>query len=168
MSSTVCWPIFRKADSKTMSKPNKPKSKNQQYFTNEDWLPQISEWKGLKTAIEVTSERIINWKIQSCTQYYICSRIASAKQFAKWIRGQWSIENNLHWVADVVFREDDATNRVGHSTENLTLVRRLVMNMVNLFDPSVGLAAARRFATHEPDYLKGMLIKVFRKNVKSF
>ncbi len=89
-------------------------------------------------------------------------------QFSNWIRGHWSIENNLHWVADVVFKEDDATNKVGHSAENLTLVRRLVMNMVNLFDPSVGLAAARRFATHESEYLKGMLIKFFGKAVKSF
>ena len=42
------------------------------------------------------------------------------------------------------------------------------MNMVNLFDPSTGMAAARRFATHEPEYLKGLLIKVFTKAVKSF
>ena len=134
----------------------------------EEWLPQIEEWKGLKTAIEVTSERTIKGKTETCTQYYICSRIDSAIQFGSWIRGQWSIENNLHWVADVVFREDDATNRVGHSAENLTLVRRLVMNMVNLFDPSSGLASARRFATHESEYLKGMLVKVFGKIVKSF
>lgn len=134
----------------------------------EEWLPQIEEWKGLKTAIEVTSERTIKGKIETCTQYYICSRIGSAMQFGSWIRGQWSIENNLHWVADVVFCEDDATNKAGHSAENLTLVRRLVMNMVNLFDPSTGLAAARRFATHEPEYLKGMLVKVFGKIVKSF
>lgn len=134
----------------------------------EDWLPQIEEWKGLKTAIEVTSERTIKEKVEICTQYYICSRIGSAMQFGSWIRGQWSIENNLHWVADVIFREDDATNKAGHSAENLTLVRRLVMNMVNLFDPSTGLAAARRFATHESEYLKGMLIKVFGKVVKSF
>jgi len=68
----------------------------------------------------------------------------------------------------VVFREDGATNKAGHSAENLTLVRRLVMNMVNLFDPGIGLAAARRFATHESEYLKGLLIKVFSKTVKSF
>ena len=134
----------------------------------EEWLPQIDDWKGLKTAIEVVSERTVKGKIETCTQYYISSRIGSAQQFGYWIRRHWSIENNLHWVADVVFREDDATNKAGHSAENLTLVRRLVMNMVNLFDPSAGLAAARRFATHEPEYLKGLLIKVFTKIVKSF
>jgi predicted transposase YbfD/YdcC len=134
----------------------------------EEWLPQVDDWKGLKTAVEVVSERIVGEKIETCTQYYISSRIDSAKQFGSWIRGQWTIENKLHWVADVVFREDDAANKVGHSAENLTLVRRLVMNMVNLFDPSTGLAAARRFATHEPEYLKGLLVKVFTKPVKSF
>ena len=80
----------------------------------------------------------------------------------------WSTHHNLHWVADVVFREDDASNKAGYSAENLTLIRRLVMNMVNLFDPSTGLAAARRFATHEPEYLKGILIKVFTEPVKFF
>ena len=134
----------------------------------EEWLPQIDDWKGLKTAIEVVSERTVKGKVETCTQYYISSRVGSAKAFGSWIRGQWSIENNLHWVADVVFREDDATNKAGHSAENLTLVRRLVMNMVNLFDPATGMAAARRFATHESDYLKGLLIKVFSKTVKSF
>jgi hypothetical protein len=68
----------------------------------------------------------------------------------------------------VIFREDEATNRVGHSAENLTLIRRIVMNMVNTFDPSAGLAAARRFAIHEPEYLKGMLVKVFGGSIKSF
>ena len=101
----------------------------------EEWLPQIDDWKGLKMAVEVVSERIIKGKVETCTQYYISSRIGSARQFGSWIRGHWSIENNLHWVADVVFREDDATNKTGHSGENLTLVRRLVMKMVNLFDP---------------------------------
>lgn len=134
----------------------------------EEWLPQIEDWKGLKTAVEVVSERTVKGKVETCTQYYISSRIGSAKEFGGWIRGQWSIENNLHWVADVVFREDDATNKVGHSAENLTLVRRLVMNMINLFDPSTGMAAARRFATHEPEYLKGLLVKVFGRTVKSF
>lgn len=134
----------------------------------EEWLPQIEQWKGLKTAIEVTSERITKKKVEKCTQYYISSRIGAAMQFASWIRGQWAIENNLHWVADVIFREDEATNRVGHSAENLTLIRRIVMNMVNTFDPSAGLAAARRFAIHEPEYLKGMLVKVFGGSIKSF
>lgn len=134
----------------------------------EEWLPQIEQWKGLKTAIEVTSERITKAKVEKCTQYYICSRIDTAIQFASWIRGQWTIENNLHWVADVIFREDEATNRVGYSAENLTLIRRIVMNMVNTLDPSAGLAAARRFATHEPEYLKGMLVKVFGSSIKSF
>lgn len=134
----------------------------------EEWLPQIKQWKGLKTAIKVDSERVLKDKVENCTQYYICSRIGTAMQFANWIRGQWTIENNLHWVADVIFREDDATNRVGHSAENLTLIRRIVMNMVNIFDPATGLAAARRFATFEPEYLKGILVKVFGSVVKSF
>lgn len=134
----------------------------------EEWLFQVEDWKGLKTAIEVVSERTVKGKTETCTQYYISSRVGSAKQFGNWIRGQWSIENNLHWVADVVFREDDAMNKTGNSAENLTLIRRLSMNIINLFDQSTGMAAARRFATYEPEYLKGLLVKIFSKVDKSF
>ena len=59
----------------------------------EEWLPQIKDWKGLKTAVEVTSERIVKGKTEKNTQYYISSRIGSAKQFADWIRNHWSIES---------------------------------------------------------------------------
>lgn len=134
----------------------------------EEWLPEVRDWKGLKTAVEVISERVVKGKTEQCTQYYISSRTGSAKEFADWIRGQWTIENNLHWVADVIMREDAATNKMGHSAENLTLVRRLAMNIVNFFDPSTGMATARRFAAYEPDYLKGLLMKLFSGVVKSF
>jgi predicted transposase YbfD/YdcC len=131
-----------------------------------EWLPQLSDWKGLKSLIEVVSERRIGEKVEASKRFYISSRKAKAKEFGWWIRGHWAIENNLHWVADVVFGEDDATNRKGHSPENLSLIRRLAINMVNLLDPGKGLAAARTLLTYEPDYLKGFMAKLFLTGVK--
>jgi predicted transposase YbfD/YdcC len=59
----------------------------------EEWLPQIGEWRGLKTAIQVMSERAVGNKVETCTQFYISSRVGSAEEFGRWIRGQWSIES---------------------------------------------------------------------------
>src|SRR5690606_22283116 len=114
-----------------------------------DWLPNASKWKNLACLIEVRSIRQETGKAvgEVFRRFYISSRRASAKDFAKWIRQHWNIENNCHWVADVIFKEDDILMDRGHSAENLGLFRRLAMNMAAVADPERGLAAVRRAAT---------------------
>lgn len=129
-----------------------------------DWLPQQEKWR-LQSLVEVCSERIIGDKTEVSTRYYGSSRKADAKKFSVWIRDHWGIENRLHWVMDVVFKEDASLSDVGNSAENLSLIRRLVMNIIRTFDPERGIADARRNATYEPNYLRGLLGKVF---IKSF
>lgn len=126
-----------------------------------EWLSQLRDWTGLKTIIEVVSKGRNRDKEELSTRFYISSRIASAEHFSKWIRARWFTENNLHRVADVVFMEDKAKNKKGHSAENIALFRRLVINVVNYCDPGNGLAAARTFAKLAPEYLEGLLAKLF-------
>lgn len=128
-----------------------------------EWLPQREEW-GLKTLIEVRSERSIADKIEYGVLYYGSSRTDTPEQFANWIRGHWTIENGLHYVADVVFREDASLADTGDSAENMGLLRRLAMNIVRTLDPVRGMADARRSATHDPAYLLGLLSRLFAKN----
>lgn len=125
-----------------------------------DWLPQKDEWN-LESLIEVRSERVIKGKSEKSIRYYGASCKGSSEQFANRIREHWSIENNLHWVADVVFGEDKSLSDTGHSAENMSLIRRIAMNIVQTFDPERGMATARRYATHCPEYLRGLLGKVF-------
>jgi len=125
-----------------------------------EWLPQKDEW-GLKTLIEIRSERTLKGKTECSTRYYGSSRIDDAEQFLKWIRGHWKIENSLHYVIDVIFKEDASLANVGYSAENMALLRRLAMNIIKVFDPGRGMADARRCAMYEPDYLSGILAKVF-------
>ena len=127
-----------------------------------NWLPQRDIW-GLKALIEVRSERIIGKQKEQAVRYYGSSCMASPKQFAEWVRGHWEIES-LHHVLDVVFREDAMLAQAGHSAENMSLLRRLSMNIVRTFDSKRGLADARRCATHEPLYLQGLLHKVVMRN----
>jgi predicted transposase YbfD/YdcC len=127
-----------------------------------DWLPQKEKW-GLKSLIEVRSERVIGKKVENSIRYYGCSRCSTPQQFADWIRRHWSIENPLHYVVDVIFKEDASLTNVGHAAENISLLRRLTMNIVKTFDPKRGMADARRGATYEPKYLLGLLSRLFAK-----
>jgi predicted transposase YbfD/YdcC len=132
-----------------------------------DWLPNADKWKNLACLIEVRSTRQKIGSVASETfrRLYISSRRASAKDFAKWIRQHWSIENQCHWVADVIFEEDDALTDRGSSAENMGLFRRLAMNMAAVADPERGLASVRRAATFGSGYLKGILAMIFCKKV---
>jgi predicted transposase YbfD/YdcC len=127
-----------------------------------DWLPQREEWR-LQSIIEVRSERMIGGKLELATRYYGSSLKADAKKFAVWVREHWGIENRIHYVMDVIFREDASLSDVGYSAENMSLIRRLAANIIRTFDPERGIADARRNATHEPNYLRGLLGKIFIK-----
>lgn len=126
-----------------------------------DWLPQKERWH-LESIIEVRSERVIGDKVERAIRYYGSSRKADAKQFSKWIREHWTIES-MHHIMDVVFKEDASLSDIGYSAENMALIRRLAMNVIRTFDPTRGIADARRNATYEPNYLKGLLGKMFVK-----
>lgn len=136
-----------------------------------EWLRQKEKWKNLTSLIEVKSIR--EWigqdKKETARRYYISSRSAQASSFCEWVRGHWKIENNCHWVVDVIFQEDMALANRGHSAENLGVFRRLAMNIISRIDPKRGFASARTTAAFGTDYLKGILSKIFlRKMVNNF
>lgn len=132
-----------------------------------DWLPNACKWKNLVCLIEVRSTRQKAGATASevFRRFYISSRRASSKDFAKWIRQHWHIENKCHWIADVIFNEDNILMDRGNSAENLGLFRRLAMNMAAVADPERGLAAVRRAATFGVGYLKGVLATFFCQKV---
>lgn len=125
-----------------------------------DWLPQAASWN-LRSIVEVRSERVVKKTIENSVRYYVSSRAAPAEDFARWIRSHWSIENNLHYVLDVVFCEDASLADTGYSAENIAIAKRIAMNIVARFDPHRGMTDARRSATYDLDYLRGLLARVF-------
>ena len=132
-----------------------------------NWLSNSNKWRNLTCLVEVRSTR---QKTGSPTRetfrrLYISSRRASAREFAKWSRQHWHVENHCHWVADVIFGEDDVLMDRGNSAENMGLFRRLAMNMAAIVDPKRGLASVRRVATFGSGYLKGILATFFCSNV---
>ena len=127
---------------------------------NLEWLAQRETW-GLKSLVEVRSERVTENKVEHGILYYGSSRTGTPEQFANWIRSHWDIENGLHYIADVVFAEDASLADTGHSAENMALLRRLAMNIIKTVDPKRGMADARRNAAFEPSYLRGLLSRLF-------
>ena len=127
------------------------------------WLPQQQEW-GFQSLVEIRSKRVSRKKVESSIRYYGSSRKAGATEFIHWIREHWGIES-MHYVMDVVFGEDASLGDSGSSAENMALIRRLAKNIIQVMDPSRGITEARRCATFEPNYLRGLLGKVF---IKSF
>ena len=63
-------------------------------------------------------------------RYYLTSLPLGVETFARAVRGHWSVENKLHWILDVCFREDQSRARTGYAAENLATRRRLALNLL--------------------------------------
>lgn len=87
-------------------------------------------WPQLKMIGVVESERTERGKTTSEMRYYIGSIAPCARRFAHAVRGHWGIENGLHWVLDVAFREDECRVRKGYGAENLAVLRHIALNAV--------------------------------------
>ena len=107
-----------------------------------DWLDNKEQWRNLNSIGCVESTRIIHDKISKERRYYICSIAADAKQFAQAVRTHWSIES-IHWLLDVSFKEDAHRTRRGHSAQNISILRRLALNILKK-DNSKGSIQAKR------------------------
>jgi predicted transposase YbfD/YdcC len=110
------------------------------------------EWTGIKSLIKV--ERVGTRKGKKYHEIvcYVSSLIRTAKEFASGIRGHWGIENCLHWVKDVVFKEDSSTIRMGNAPANLSIIRAIALNILRR-NSYISITIAQRFLSHDIDKL---------------
>jgi predicted transposase YbfD/YdcC len=122
------------------------------------WLYEKEQWKGLKSIGMVESERIIGKETTTEKRYYISSLNGDAKQFAYGVRGHWGIENSVHWILDVAFREDESRIRKGNGAENFALLRHIALNLLKQEKSSkVGVKIKRNKAGWDNNYLLKVL-----------
>jgi predicted transposase YbfD/YdcC len=93
-------------------------------------LDMASEWEGLVSIAMLESERTVDEKTSIERRYYICSCDASAESLYQASRSHWCVENSLHWVLDMAFREDECRVRKGNGAENLARLRHFALNML--------------------------------------
>jgi predicted transposase YbfD/YdcC len=94
-------------------------------------LHQIEQWSGLRTLVMVKRVRHLWNKITRETMVYLTSLPCDAAVIGRAIRTHWGIENQLHWVLDVTWGEDSSRIRRGHGGENIALLRRMAISMLN-------------------------------------
>ncbi len=115
-------------------------------------------WPGLRSIVRLESTRRVGTASTTEARYYLSSLPADAAHLARVIRSHWGIENRLHWVLDVAFREDHSRARDGHAPENLAILRHFALNLLRQ-DRSVrgGVATKRLRAALNDAYLRSLL-----------
>ena len=123
------------------------------------WLDPSGEWKGLRSVAMVTAERRIGDTVSRETRYFLSSLPADAGLLARTIRGHWGIENRLHWVLDIAFREDECRVRSGYAAENFAVLRHLALNLLRREQTAkVGVKAKRLKCGWDEAYLLKVLV----------
>jgi len=128
------------------------------------WVGASVQWKGLRTLVRrpwevpgggIERERTVGGKTSAETAYYLTSLPADPARLGNLVRRHWSIENELHWVLDVTFDEDQSRIRDRNSAMNLTLLRKLALSLLKReqSDPRKSIAMKRRRVGWNNDYL---------------
>ena len=95
-----------------------------------DWFADRRKWEGLKSFGMVESIREVDGKATTERRYYLSSLPLDIATFARAVRSHWGVENKVHWIMDVCFREDQSRARAGFAAENLATLRRLALNLL--------------------------------------
>jgi len=129
----------------------------------EELARKHSEFVGLRTLGMVFSQRQVGDGPEGMeTRFYISSMGLKVKAFAEAVRGHWSIENNLHWVLDVVFQEDASRLRKDHGPENLALIRRIALSLLKRAKAkkkNASIRCKRKQAGWNNDFLVAVLLQ---------
>jgi predicted transposase YbfD/YdcC len=120
-------------------------------------LCQRDDWAGLTTIGMCCSERTVQGTTSEEVRFFIGSKKASAKCYGTALRNHWRIENSLHWQLDVTFQEDRNRVTKRNAAENLALLRRLTLSLLQAHPAKLSIAKKRFAAALDPDFLEEVL-----------
>jgi len=121
-------------------------------------IRQRELWCDFKSIAMMKSRRTVDGREETHVRYFISSLEHDAEQIARAVRGHWGVENSLHWVLDVTFREDDSRIRKGHGAENMGALRRLAITLLKREPTKQSIATKRLMAAWDEGYLWRVLV----------
>jgi len=125
-----------------------------------DWLEGATAWADIQTVIRYRCTREIGGVKTTSIRHYISSFDGNAENFGEIIRGHWSVENGLHWMLDVVFREDDARARKDNSPLNLNVLRKIALSILrNISVARLSVRKKMMKAARDPHFLEQLLFQ---------
>ena len=121
------------------------------------WLQKRHNWPGLNAVVVVESTRETGDKIERETRFYITSLMLAATLLGPIVRSHWAIENSLHWVLDMVFRDDECRLRTDHAPANFTTLKHMAHNLIRKDQTKASLRLKRKIAAWDDDFLASLI-----------
>jgi predicted transposase YbfD/YdcC len=127
--------------------------------TDIGFLSGRKDWRDITTVIEVRGRRTVGEVTTAAVRYFISNKDVSAESFGKDTRGHWGIENGLHWMLDVNFKEDGCRARKDNSPKNLNILRKMALSRLRAVDGGKRVSVKRKMfrAGLVPDFLLKVL-----------
>ena len=118
-----------------------------------------AQWPGLQSIGMVEVKRTVKHETTKSVRYFVTSlTYRQMAEFMRGVRNHWHIEINLHWSLDVSFDDDKNRSRTGNAQENLSIIKRIALNMLNKDKSTkVGIKAKRKKAGWNNDYLQKII-----------
>lgn len=125
-----------------------------------EYIRHFEGWTDLTSIVRVQRERRLLDHTETETAYYISSLPADASRILDATRHHWGIENSLHWVLDVTFREDDSRIRIGNAPQNMAVLRHIALNLLKQNPAKASLRRKRLRAALDEDFLEQLLTQI--------
>ena len=126
-------------------------------FHDIQWLRERHGWPGLKGFVMVESQREIAGEISNETRFYVTSLTLLANLVGPMIRDHWAIENSLHWILDMLFRDDECRVRTDNAPANFTTIKHMANNIFRLAPGKDSQRLKRKTASWDDDYLANLI-----------
>jgi predicted transposase YbfD/YdcC len=122
-----------------------------------EWLRERHNWPGLNAVVMVESSREVGGKTAQETRFYLTSLVLLAHLLGLVVRSHWSVENSLHWVLDMVFRDDECRVRTNHAPANFAAIKHMAQNLLRNASGKSSLRSRRKAAGWDDDFLASLI-----------
>jgi len=124
-----------------------------------DWLKdRHDDWPALRAIVMIRAKHTLHGETSTKTRYFITSLAADARQLAEAVRAHWGIENRLHWVLDMTFREDESRIRKDNAPHNAGILKHMALNLLKKTPSRRSIRLKRKSAGWDNQFLQSVLM----------